>query len=186
MALCELELRYLGPLCFLLLTTSLDHLEVFLFIGGLLLPKLLSFYPSPFVDADLRRALLAPYNFPKLNMFQHHVDLLQFGIVDDFQQADDVGVTDLLENGDLPLCLVFGRNGDSPKLALLGEALYDLDRNIVACLETSCQFDLAMDASAYFFDDLVLVYQLATGNKVLLDLSLVGSDLDMSAVVMTL
>jgi len=84
-------------------------------------------------------------------------------------------VADLLEDGDLSLCLVFGRNGDSSKFALLGEALYDLDRNIVARLQTSCQFDLAMHSSTNLFDDLVLVYQFATGNKVLLDLSLVGS-----------
>ncbi len=83
-------------------------------------------------------------------------------------------MADLLEDGDFPLCLIFGRNGDSSQLALLGEALYDLDRDEVARLKTSCQFDLAMHSPANLFDDLVLVYQLAAGDKVLLDLGFVG------------
>ena len=115
-------------------------------------------------------------------MFQHHVDFLQLRIVDHFEQTDNIGMADLLQDGDFSLCLVFRRNGDSSQLALLGEALYDLDRNKVTRLKTSCQFDLAMHAPADLFNDLVLVYQFAAGNEVLLDLGFVGPGLHMSVV----
>jgi hypothetical protein len=43
-----------------------------------------------------------------------------------------------------------------------------------------------MHPPADFFDDLVLIYEFAAGDEVLLDLGFVGSDLYMSAVAMTL
>ena len=92
----------------------------------------------------------------------------------------------LLENSDLPLRLVFRRHCDPSKPALLGEALYDFDGDMVTGLETACQFDLAMYASANLIDDFVLVDQLAASEEILFNLSFVGSDWHMSAYVMTI
>lgn len=54
--------------------------------------------------------------------------------------------------------------------------MYDLDRNIFACLQAPGQFDLAVNASTYLIDDLVFVDQFATGDEVLFDLGFVGPE----------
>lgn len=171
----QLELGELCLLRFLALATDLQQLPVFLVLGRLLLPPLLPLDPPALVDAYLVVALLAPDDLAELDVFQDHVDLLELGVVDDLQEADDVGMSNLLEDGDLPFRLVLGRHGDPAQLALLGEALYDLDGYIIARLETPGQFDLAMHAATDLVDDLVLVDQLAPADLIEIDVGFVGS-----------
>lgn len=92
-------------------------------------------------------------------------------------------MSNLLEDSDLSLRLIFRRHRDSSQLALLGESLYDLDGDIFSRLETPSQLDLAMYPSANLVDDLVLVYQLSPGDEILFDLGFVGSVLHMSVLV---
>lgn len=108
-------------------------------------------------------------------MLQHHIDFLEFWVVDDFEETDDVGVPDLLQDSNLSLSLALGIKRHLPKPTLLGKALYDLDSDVIARLKTPSQLDLAMSTSADFVDNLVLVYQLPSGDEVLFDLCLVGS-----------
>jgi hypothetical protein len=166
----------LRPLKILLaLETALLDLEVLLILTRILLTSLFLLYPASLVLADPWITLPPPHYLSELDTLQHHVDLLQFGVIDDFEEADDIGMSDLLENGNLSLGLILWGDGDSSKSALLGEALHDLDSHILSCLETPRQFDLAMNASAYLVDDLVLIYQFATGEGILFDLGFVGS-----------
>ena len=105
-AILELKLGEFCSLCLLALTTALEKLEVFLVFSELLLSLLLPFDPASLVEAYLVVALLPPHNLSQLDVLQHHIDLLEFGIIDHFQEADHVGMSDLLENSNLPLCLV--------------------------------------------------------------------------------
>jgi hypothetical protein len=90
-------------------------------------------------------------------------------------------VPHFLENSDLPLGLIFGRDGDLAKAAFLGEPLYDLDGDVVTCFETTGQLDFAMYPSAYLIDDFVLIYKLATSDEVLLNLCLMRPRIELAS-----
>lgn len=109
-------------------------------------------------------------------MLQDHIYLLQFWIIDNLEQPNDVGVSDLLEDGNFSLCLALGRHCYPSQPALLGKALDDLDRDKVASLQAPGQFDLAMYTSAYLVDDLILIDQLASSDEILLNLGLVSPE----------
>lgn len=94
-------------------------------------------------------------------------------------------MSNLLQDGNLSLRLDLGIYCDLAQPSFLGKALYDLDRDVVSGVETPCQFDLAMDSSPNLLDDFVLVYELPAGDKVLFDLSLVGSGVQLSVSIMS-
>lgn len=106
-------------------------------------------------------------------MLQHHVYLLEFRIVDNFYQADDIWMPNLLQDSDFPLCLILGRDCDPPEPSFLREALYNFDRNILLRVQAACKFDLSMYTAPNFVDDLVLIDQFPPGYKILFDLCLV-------------
>ena len=105
-------------------------------------------------------------------MLKDHIDLLQLGVIDNFEEADHIRMPDLLQNSNLPLGFVFWRDCDPAESTFLGESLYDLDSYVFAGLKTASQFDLAMHTSAYLIDDLVLINQFTASNEVLLNLCL--------------
>jgi hypothetical protein len=107
-------------------------------------------------------------------MLENHIYLLQFGVVDDFKEADNIRVSHFLQDSYLTLGFVLWCDSDPAKPTFLGKSRYDLDSYIVTCLKTACQFDLAMNTSSYLVDDLILIDELSASNVVLLNLCLMG------------
>lgn len=110
------------------------------------------------VFANVRQSLLPPDNLAEFDMFEHHVNLLQFGVIDDLEQGNDIGMAYLFEDGDLPLAFVLGRHGrDFAEPALLGKARDDFDGDKLSILRVPRQLDLAMHAPAKLLDDFIIV-----------------------------
>lgn len=119
---------------------------------------------------DVRQALLPPNNFSPLYMLKNHVDLLQLGVIDNLEKRDNVRMSNLLQNGDLPVDVLLRiPGGQFPQAAGLGQTRDNLDSHIFAILEVLSKFDLAMLATPYFLDDLVLVDEFAAGCIVAID-----------------
>jgi hypothetical protein len=107
-------------------------------------------------------------------MLENHIYLLQLGVIDDFEEADNIRVSYFLQDSYLPLGFVLWCDSDPAKPTFLGKPWYDLDSYKVTCLKTAGQFDLAMNTSSYLVDDLILIDELSASNEVLLDLCLMG------------
>ena len=105
-------------------------------------------------------------------MLKNHVYLLQFRIVNDLEQANDVRMPHFLQDGNLSLCLVFWGDRHLTKPPLLREPLYDLDSDIFARFKAPSQLNFTMNASTYLIDNFVLIDQFAAGDEILFDLCL--------------
>jgi hypothetical protein len=145
----------------------LKQLFVAILFGGRELASHLAFYASSFVKTNMRETLLSPYDFSKFYMFKDHVNLLEFWVIDDFEEGDYVGVADLLQDGNLLLCLVLGRLcRNLAETSLLRETWNDLDSHVFACLEVPGQLDFAVHATTNFFDHFILVDEFPTRSGV--------------------
>lgn len=136
------------------------------------LASLLSFSSPALKSTDMRQSLLSPDNLSTLDVLKDHVDLLEFGIVNDFEEGDHIGMSNLLQDGNFPLGLLLGIHIGSnlAEPSLLGESWDDLDSHIFSILEVSGQFDLAMDTAADLVNDLVVVDDLSARRKVPIDI----------------
>lgn len=159
----------LGTLRILSHPAALEHLEQLLFLGVVILASQLSLYPSSLKCANLRRAFPSPLDLAQFDILEDHVDLLVIGIIDDLVEADDVRVSYLLEDRNLPLRLSLWRDRGSAESPFLRVSLYDLDGDLLVGLEVPSELHLAMDAATNLSQDLVLIDHLSAGDKVLFD-----------------
>jgi hypothetical protein len=158
------------PCCLPPHKSVIANLEIKCLLAHITIPTDFPFNASSLVQTYQWRAFLPPYYLSQFNVLEDHINLLQFGVIDDFEEADHIRMSDLLQNSNLPLGLVFWRHCDPAEPTLLRESLYDLDCYVFAGLKTACQFDLAVYTSAYLVDDLVLINQFTASNEVLLNL----------------
>lgn len=147
---------------------------------SIILATKLPLNPPSFEGTNAYVSLSPPLYFSMLDEFQDHVDLVEVRVVNDLVQAYDVRVPNLLENGDLPLGLVFWRDGDLSKTALSPRVpLYDLDGHpevvVLWSVLVSCNLDLAVNSPSDLGKNLILVDELASG-RLVLDSCLVSSD----------
>lgn len=155
------------PLQVLECLSVVENLLVLLLFGSLRLASHLALDASPFELADMWETLLAPDHFTKFDVLENHVDLLKFRIVDNFEEGDDVFMSDLLENGDFLLGLVLrGLGGDPTESSFLRKSRNDLDGHVLAGLHVSSQLDLSMHAPANLLNHLILVDGFPTGSGV--------------------
>src|SRR2546423_768217 len=130
---------------------------------------------TPIVDQnDLFSPFDSPLNFPHLDMLQHNVYLLSFGIIDDLEKTNDIGVSCFLENGNFLLDLVFVATILAQSTSL-GVPFDDLDGNELARLNVTAKLDFAVYASTKFVDHLVLVDEFSSGDRVHIHISNVSS-----------
>lgn len=107
---------------------------------------------------------------PKLDILKDHIYLLELWVIDDFEQADNIRMSYLLQDCNLSFGLALGSDSDLAQSTFLGEPLYDLDRHNVARLKTTGSLDFAKYPSTNLIDDLVLIDELAACDEVLFDL----------------
>ncbi|KAI6764652.1 hypothetical protein HG531_012539 [Fusarium graminearum] len=156
--LARVLLGHLGSFQCLDSLSMFKQLFVAILFGGRELASHLAFYASSFVKTDVRETFLSPYDFSEFYMFEDHVNLLEFGVIDDFEEGDYIGVADLFQDGDLLFRLVLGRLcRDLSETSLLGEPWNNLDGDVFTCLEVPGQLDFAVHAAANFFDHFILV-----------------------------
>ncbi|KAI6756787.1 hypothetical protein HG530_011385 [Fusarium avenaceum] len=98
----------------------------------------LAFYATSFGETNMRKALLAPNNFAEFHVFKDHINLLEFRVIDDFEECNHIRMTYLLQYGDFLFRLVLGglcRN--LSEASLLRKTWNDLDGHIFASLEVA-------------------------------------------------
>jgi hypothetical protein len=125
----------------------------------------LALIATPFDQGDLWGALGPPLHLAKLDMLEDYVDLFLSRIVNDLEQADDVGVPGLLENGNLAFDLVFV-TCVLAQASTFGVAIYNLDGHVLSRVQVLAELDLAMHAAPELVDYLILVDDFAARNRV--------------------
>ena len=98
-------------------------------------------------------------------MLKDYIDLLLSRVVYDFEQADDIRVSSLFEDGNFALNLVLV-TGVLAQTATLGVTVDDLDGDVLPSVQVLPELDLTMHTASKLIDDLVLIDELATRDGV--------------------